>query len=315
MAQPTQQDRKNPDRMDGYRGGPDFKSGYIAIVGRPNVGKSTLLNALLGQKISITSRKPQTTRHNILGIYSAETVQMMFLDTPGQHLKTSRALNRYLNRTARSALTGADLVIFVVDRIKWGEEDELVLKRVKASGKPCVIVVNKTDRLTDEGLLLPHIQELSGLLPDADFIPVSALRKTNLNRLLTLIESRLPEGAPLFDEDQVTDRSMRFLAAEIVREKIMRQLGEEVPYASTVEIEKYEHDGRLTRINALVLVERQGQKSILIGDKGTRLKQIGIEARRDIESLSGGKVMLELWVKVKSGWSDDDRALRSLGYQ
>ena len=291
-----------------------FKSGYVAIVGRPNVGKSTLLNSILGQKISITSRKPQTTRHNILGIYTAESVQMMFLDTPGQHLNTPRAINRYMNRAASSALSDVDVVVFVVDRLKWNEEDEMVLKRVRHSGKPCIVAINKIDRLVDADLLLPHIQELSSELDHAEFVPLSALKKNNVERLLQQVEAKLPAGEPFFDEDQVTDRSMRFMAAEIIREKIMRQLGEEVPYAATVEIENYEMRGHLTHINALVLVEREGQKSILIGDKGSRLKQIGTEARKDIETLCGSKVMLELWVKVKSGWSDDDRALQSLGY-
>ena len=291
-----------------------FKSGYVAIVGRPNVGKSTLLNSILGQKISITSRKPQTTRHNILGIYTAESVQMMFLDTPGQHLNTPRAINRYMNRAASSALSDVDVVVFVVDRLKWNEEDEMVLKRVRHSGKPCIVAINKIDRLVDADLLLPHIQELSSELDHAEFLPLSALKKNNVERLLQQVEAKLPAGEPFFDEDQVTDRSMRFMAAEIIREKIMRQLGEEVPYASTVEIEKYQMRGNLTHIHALVLVEREGQKSILIGDKGSRLKQIGTDARKDIETLCGTKVMLELWVKVKSGWSDDDRALQSLGY-
>lgn len=291
-----------------------YKSGYVAIVGRPNVGKSTLLNGILGQKISITSRKPQTTRHNILGIHSCETAQMLFLDTPGQHLNTPRAINRYMNRAASSALADVDVIIFVVDRLKWNDEDEMVLKRVLGSKKPCVIAVNKTDRLSSTELLLPHIQELSQRLPGGEFIPVSALKKNNLDKLLNQVETFLPAGQPFFDEDQVTDRSMRFMAAEIVREKIMRQLGDEVPYAATVEIERYEYNGKITFVNALVLVEREGQKTILIGEKGSRLKQIGMEARKDIENLCGSKVMLEIWVKVKSGWSDDERALRSLGY-
>lgn len=292
-----------------------YKSGYVAIVGRPNVGKSTLLNSILGQKISITSRKPQTTRHNILGIHTTSSVQMMFLDTPGQHLNTPRAINRYMNRAASSALADVDVVVFVIDRLKWNEEDDMVLKRVRACGKPCIVVINKIDRIADTDMLLPHIQDLAQEIADAEFIPVSALKNNNVDSLLSLIEDKLPQGTAFFDEDQVTDRSMRFMTAEIVREKIMRQLGEEVPYAATVEIEKYEMRGNLTHINALVLVERDGQKSILIGDKGSRLKQIGIEARKDIENLCGTKVMLELWVKVKSGWSDDDRALQSLGYK
>lgn len=291
-----------------------FRCGYIAIVGRPNVGKSTLLNAILGQKISITSRKPQTTRHNILGIRTTETCQMLFLDTPGQHLGEPRAINRYMNRTAGSAMADVDLVVFVVDRIKWSDEDEMVLERVKRSSTSVIVVINKVDRLTDQDILLPHIQQLSTALPDADFIPMSALKQQNLGALLREIEGKMPEAKPQFDEDEITDRSMRFLAAEIVREKIMRQLGEEVPYAAAVEIEQYKIEGSLTRINALILVEKPGQKTILIGEKGARLKQIGIDARKSLEELSGSKVMLELWVKVRSGWSDDERALKSLGY-
>lgn len=291
-----------------------YKSGYVAIVGRPNVGKSTLLNTILGQKISITSRKPQTTRHNILGIHTTDSVQMMFLDTPGQHLNTPRAINRYMNRAASSALADVDVVIFVVDRLKWNEEDQMVMQRIRESGKICILAVNKIDRISDSEILLPHIQELAKELPKAEFIPISAEKNKNVDRLLELVETKLSSGTRFFDEDQVTDRSMRFMTAEIVREKIMRQLGEEVPYAATVEIEKYEMRGDLTHIHALVLVERDGQKSILIGDKGSRLKQIGIDARKDIQALCGTKVMLELWVKVKSGWSDDDRALQSLGY-
>jgi len=290
-----------------------YKSGYVAIVGRPNVGKSTLLNGILGQKISITSRKPQTTRHNILGIHTTDHAQMMFLDTPGQHLNTPRAINRYMNRTASSALADVDVVVFLIDRLKWSDEDEMVLERVKASGKPCLVAINKIDRLSGTELLLPHIEHLSEQIPSAEFIPVSALKKQHIDRLLALIENHLPIAEPFYDEEQVTDRSMRFMVAEIVREKIMRQLGEEVPYASTVEIEKYEMRGHITHINALVLVERDGQKTILIGEKGSRLKLIGTEARKDIEVLCGTKVMLEIWVKVKSNWSDDERALQSLG--
>lgn len=293
---------------------PSFRCGYVAIVGRPNVGKSTLLNGILGQKISITSRKPQTTRHNILGIKSSATSQMLFLDTPGLHLQTPRAINRYMNRAAASAISDVDVVVFVVDRLKWSDEDEMVLERVKQAKRPVIVVLNKTDRLTDKDMLLPHTEQLAKQLPDATFIPTSALKRTNLDLVLSAIENQLPVADAFYDEDQITDRSMRFLAAEIVREKIMRQLGEEVPYAATVEIEQYKVEGSLTRISALVLVEKQGQKTILIGEKGSRLKQIGIDARKSLEELVDGKVMLELWVKVKSGWSDDERALASLGY-
>lgn len=239
---------------------------------------------------------------------------MLFLDTPGLHLQTPRAINRYMNRAAASAINDVDVVVFVVDRLKWNDEDEMVLQRVKQAGRPVILVLNKTDRLTDKNMLLPHTEQLAKQLPDATFIPMSALKRTNVDLVLTALEKQLPSAEPFYEEDQITDRSMRFLAAEIVREKIMRQLGEEVPYAATVEIEQYKVEGNLTRISALVLVEKQGQKTILIGEKGSRLKQIGIEARKSLEDLIDGKIMLELWVKVKSGWSDDDRALASLGY-
>lgn len=291
-----------------------FRAGYIAIVGRPNVGKSTLLNAILGQKISITSGKPQTTRHNILGIRSTDQSQMLFLDTPGQHLGEPRAINRYMNRTAGAIMGDVDVIVFVVDRLKWNDEDEMVLEKIKRLDIPVIVALNKVDMLSDKDLLLPHIQQLSESIPNAEYIPMSALKKSNLDRLIGEIEKKLPVGEAFYEDDQVTDRTMRFLAAEIVREKIMRQLGEEVPYAAAVEIEQYKIEGKLTRINALVLVERPGQKTILIGEKGARLKQIGTDARKSLEELCDGKVMLELWVKVKSGWSDDERALKSLGY-
>ena len=230
-----------------------YRTGYIAIVGRPNVGKSTLLNAILGQKISITSGKPQTTRHNILGIRSTDNCQMLFLDTPGQHLGGPRAINRYMNRTASAAMGDVDVIVFVVDRLKWNEEDEIVLEKVKQSKATTIVALNKVDMLSDKDLLLPHIQQLSMNLPDADFIPLSALKKSNLDLLLSEIEKKLPEGERFYEDDQVTNRTMRFLAAEIVREKIMRQLGEEVPYAAAVEIEQYKIEGNLTRINACLL--------------------------------------------------------------
>ncbi len=291
------------------------KCGYIAIVGRPNVGKSTLLNHLVGQKLNITSRKPQTTRHAILGIHTQDNCQMIFVDTPGLHRNQPRAINRYMNRVARSAVSDADLVLFVVDRLKWNEEDELVLSQVQKVDCPVYILVNKMDRLSDPGLALPHIQELSAKLPAAEIFPVSALRGTGLKELQQSMVESLPAGEHLFDQDQVTDKSERFIASEIVREKILRQLGHEVPYASTVEIESFKKEGNCIHIHALILVEREGQKRILIGDRGERLKSIGSEAREDLEKLLATKVMLRLWVKIKDNWSDDERALQSLGYR
>lgn len=292
----------------------DHRCGYIAIVGRPNVGKSTLLNHLLGQKLSITSRKPQTTRHRIVGVLSREHYQMLFVDTPGIHKQEKRAINRYMNRTASSTLRDVDVIVFVVDGLKWTEEDDLVLQKLQGVQVPVLLVVNKVDRIEQKESLLPHLQQLSERYTFAEVIPLSALSGHNLDRLEAVLLPHLPLGVPLFAADQLTDKSQRFLAAEIVREKVMRQLGDEVPYELTVEIEQFKQEGKLLRINALILVEREGQKAIVIGDGGQRLKQIGTEARKDMERLFDSKVMLQLWVKVKSGWSDDERALRSLGY-
>ena len=292
-----------------------FRCGYVAIVGRPNVGKSTLLNHLIGQKLNITSRKPQTTRHAILGIRTDDQQQVIFIDTPGMHVKQPRAINRYMNRVAGAAIHDADLVIFVVDRLKWTQEDEQVMQRLEHLSVPLLVVLNKIDRLDDKEMLLPHIQDIAAALPNAAFIPASALKGDGLDELLAQIGRQLPQGHALFDPDQITDRSSRFMVAEIIREKILRQLGHEVPYASTVEIESFEQEGKRATIHALILVEREGQKRILIGEKGERLKSIGIDARKDIELMLQQPVMLKLWVKVKDNWSDDERALQSLGYQ
>lgn len=290
------------------------RCGYVAIVGRPNVGKSTLLNHLLGQKISITSRKPQTTRHQVLGIKTEGDHQIIFVDTPGLHMNAAKAINRYMNRAASSAIRDVDLVVFVVDRTAWTEEDEMVLQQVLQSGRPCLLVVNKIDLIDDKADLLPHLQTLDQKTEFAAILPVSALRQHNVDELEEQILPFLPESVHFFPEDQITDRSQRFLAAEIVREKIMRQLGEELPYAITVEIEEFSLEDAVLHISAVIFVERKGQKIILIGEKGARLRSIGSDARKDMETLFDNKVMLRLWVKVKSGWSDDERALRSLGY-
>jgi len=291
------------------------KCGYIAIVGRPNVGKSTLLNRILGQKLSITSRKPQTTRHQILGMKTEGDVQAIYVDTPGLHEGYSeKALNRYINKVASSTIKDVDLVVFVVDRTKWTDEDEVVLQKVMAAKVPCILVINKTDFLSDKSSLLPHLEEVSKKMDFLEVVPVSAKHGTNVEALEASIASYLPEGMHFYDKDQFTDRSARFLAAELVREKIMRQLGDELPYSMTVEIEKFEDDGRIITIHALILVERDSQKKILIGQKGERIKQIGRDARLDMEKMFDSKVMLNTWVKVKSGWADDERALKSLGY-
>ena len=288
--------------------------GYIAIVGRPNVGKSTLLNHLLGHKLCITSRKPQTTRHTLLGIKTEGTVQMIFVDTPGIHTNQERAINRVMNRSAASVISDVDVLIFVLDRFDWGDADEYVAKHISNSEVPVIVVLNKVDMLEDKSELLPHLNFIASKVNAAALIPLSALKKTNLNQLEEKIKGYIPEQPHIFPEDQITDRSERFLAAEIVREKITRQLGAEVPYQVTVEIEQFRVDGNITFIDALILVERDGQKKIIIGAKGERIKKIGEQARADIESLLGCRVMLKTWVKIRSGWSDDERALQSLGY-
>lgn len=290
------------------------RCGYVAIVGRPNVGKSTLLNHILGQKISITSRKPQTTRHQVLGIKTEDSHQIIFVDTPGLHRGEDKAINRYMNKAASSAIRDVDLVLLLVDRTAWTDEDQMVLEQVQRAQLPTLLVVNKVDLLDDKQVLLPHLQALADRGDFEAIVPVSALRQHNVDHLEQEIIKRLPESAHFFPEEQITDRSQRFLAAEIVREKIMRQLGDELPYAVTVEIEEFALEGEVVHISALILVERKGQKKIIIGEKGSRLRAIGTDARKDMERLFDCKVMLRLWVKVKSGWSDDERALRSLGY-
>ncbi len=290
------------------------RCGYVAIVGRPNVGKSTLINHLLQQKICITSRKPQTTRHNMLGIKTTGNNQIIFVDTPGMHQGHGKAINRYMNRSANTAVKDVDAIVFVVDKLYWTHEDDLVVKRLQNVECPIILAVNKVDELVEKDALLPHLQQLMSKLNVADVVPISALRDYNLDRLEALIVAYLPEAVHFYPEDQITDRSSRFIAAELVREKITRQLGDELPYQINVEIESFSYEGNCLHIGALILVERQGQKQILIGEKGDKIKQIGKAARLDMEKLFDSKVMLTLWVKVKSGWSDDDRALRSLGY-
>ena len=290
------------------------RTGYVAIVGRPNVGKSTLLNHILGQKLSITSRKPQTTRHQILGIKTEDDLQVVYVDTPGIHKIQDKAINRYMNKAATTAVKDVDLILMVIDRMRWTDEDEMVLKTIQSQRAPVVLVVNKIDFVKDKGELLPWLEQVSKKHNFDQIVPISAKTGNNVERLESLIESYIPESQHFFPEDQITDRSSRFLAAELVREKIMRQLGDELPYAMTVEIEEFVHSGTLIDISALILVERDSQKSIVIGDGGSRIKQIGQDARKDMEIMFDCKVMLKLWVKVKAGWSDDERALRSLGY-
>ena len=289
--------------------------GFIAIVGRPNVGKSTLLNKILGQKISITSRKAQTTRHRIVGIKTEGVYQEIYVDTPGLHIEEKRAINRLMNRAASSAITDVDLVIFVVDGTHWNDDDEMVLNKLRKTKVPVVLAINKIDNIKNKDDLLPFITEISQKFNFADIVPMSAEKGNNLDVIEKIVRKSLRPGVHHFPEDYVTDRSQRFMASEIIREKLMRFMGEELPYSVTVEIEQFKVNERDTyEINGLILVERDGQKKIVIGRKGEKLKKIGTEARLDMERLFDNKVHLELWVKVKSGWADDERALRSLGY-
>ena len=293
---------------------PDYRCGYVALIGRPNVGKSTLLNRLLGQKISITSKRPQTTRHRILGIKTTDTAQFVYVDTPGMHSYEGRAMNRHMNREAARTLQEVDVVVFMVEGLRWTEDDELVLKELSSVGCPVVLVVNKVDLITDKQLLLPGLQEMSGRGDFEQIIPLSAVNGRNVAELETVVESLLPVSVPFFPEDQVSDLSERFLVAERVREKLFRKLGRELPYGITVEIESFRRERNIIHIHALIWVERQSQKSIVIGKQGRVLKEVGQEARGEIEQLLGSRVNLKLWVKVKEGWADDERALRSLGY-
>ena len=292
------------------------KCGLIALVGRPNVGKSTLLNFLLEQKLSITSRKPQTTRQQVLGVKTVDADQMIFVDTPGLHRDEPKAINKAMNRSATSAMADVDLVLFLIDRGKWTEEDAWVLEKLRTVKAPVALIVNKMDLMDDPKALLPEMQSLHALHDFAGVFPISALRQKNLDVLETFVRRNLPEGHHLFPEGQITNRTERFLAAELRREKIIRQLGDELPHTTAVEIEGFQPDERGTQhISAIIFVEREGQKRIVIGTGGSRLRSIGTEARRDMEKAFDSKVMLKLWVKVKSGWSDDVRALQSLGLE
>ncbi|MGV6987858.1 GTPase Era [Testudinibacter sp. P80/BLE/0925] len=289
--------------------------GFIAIVGRPNVGKSTLLNKLLGQKISITSRKAQTTRHRIVGIDTEGAYQAIYVDTPGLHIEEKRAINRLMNKAASSAIGDVDLIFFVVDGTHWTDDDEMVLNKLRAAKAPVILVINKIDNVKDKDEMLPFITALNQRFEFKATVPISAQRGNNVHQLKKLVQQTLRPGIHHFPEDYITDRSQRFMASEIIREKLMRFMGEELPYSVTVEIEQFKTNERGTyEINGLILVEREGQKKMVIGHQGQKIKTIGIEARADMEKLFENKVHLELWVKVKSGWADDERALRSLGY-
>lgn len=294
--------------------------GFISILGRPNVGKSTLLNKLLGQKISITSSKPQTTRHRIMGVHTEGAYQAIYIDTPGLHIEEKRAINRFMNRAARSAIGNVELIIFMVEGTRWLPDDEMIINKLRGVKCPVLLAVNKIDHVTDKSALLPHIAFLNEKMRflDAhlfDLVPISAKKGTQIDQVAQMVRQHLPESPHHFSEDQITDRSERFMASEIIREKLMRFLGEELPYSVTVEIEKFEVNARgAYHIHGLIMVEREGQKKMVIGHRGAKIKTMGIEARENMQQLFGTKVHLDLWVKVKSGWADDERALRSLGY-
>ncbi|GGA74764.1 GTPase Era [Neiella marina] len=293
------------------------RAGMVAIVGRPNVGKSTLLNQILGQKISITSKKPQTTRHRITGIFTEGNDQVVFVDTPGLHKEEKRAINRLMNRAASSSLTDIEMVIFLCDSDQWTTDDDLVIEKLQRLPKRVRVIaaINKVDQFKDKAQLLPILQKLSGRMSFDDVMPISAEKGDNVDALMKIVLDHLPECEHFFPEDYVTDRSQRFMAAEIVREKLMRFTGDELPYSVTVEIERFAvNEKGIAELNALVLVERDSQKRMIIGKGGEKLKRIGREARLDMEELFQQKVFLQIWVKTKSGWADDERALRSLGY-
>ena len=294
--------------------GAKHHAGYVALVGRPNVGKSTLLNHLVGHKLSITSPRPQTTRHRITGILTRPDAQFIFLDTPGLQTRHSGRLNRALNRAAAEALEGADVAVLVVEALRFGPEDRAVLAQIPHD-RPAVLAINKVDVLADKSRLLPFIAEVSALHAFAEVVPLSARTGRHVEELLRAIAAHLPEGPALHAEDELTDRSERFLAAEFLREKLFRLLGEEVPYATAVEIESFEGAGNLRRIAASILVDRPGQKAMVIGKGGEKLKTIATQARQDMERLFGGKVYLEVWVRVRRGWADDSATLRRLGYE
>jgi len=292
-----------------------FKTGFVALIGAPNAGKSTLLNNILGQKISITSRRPQTTRHRILGIKTTEESQVVYVDTPGMHLGGKRALNKYLNKTADVSMMGVDVVVWVKDDTHWDDIDISILEKLKSEGAPVVLAINKIDKINNKEVLLPFIQKISLEHNFKSIVPISALTGKQLDEFEALLIKLLPEGELMYPEDQVTDSSERFMATEIIREKLIRRLGQEIPHSLSISIDQYKEEEKITRIYAVIWVERIGQKNIVIGSKGSGLKEIGTEARLDIEKMLETKVYLNLWVKVKKNWSDNERELVSLGYR
>ncbi|UOD30144.1 GTPase Era [Massilia violaceinigra] len=292
----------------------NFRCGYIAIVGRPNVGKSTLMNVLIGAKVSITSRKAQTTRHRITGIQTVDDAQFIYVDTPGFQTRHSNALNKTLNKTVTNTLISADVILYLIEAGTFGPADQQVIDLLPTD-VPCILVINKSDRVKDKAALMPFAQQIAAKHDFAAIVPVSAKLKFQLDGLQNEIKRLLPENAPVFGPDDITDRSEKFLASEIVREKLFRLVGDELPYTSTVLIEKFEQEGDLRRIFAAILVERDTHKSMVIGNKGARLKEVSTQSRLDMEKLFGGPVYLEIWVKVKSGWADNEAGLRAYGYE
>lgn len=293
---------------------PSFRCGTVAVVGRPNVGKSTLINALVGVKVSIVSPRPQTTRHRLLGIATFEKGQLLLVDTPGIHGDQRKAMNRYMNRAARGSIEGVDAALLVIEAGRWTDDDGLAYKALHDAGVPCLLVVNKVDKIADKTVLLPFIAELTQRREFAAVHPLSALKGKGLDALVDSLLKLMPEAPPAYAEDEITDRSERFLAAELVREQLMLRLGDELPYAATVQVEKFEEDGELLRIAAVIWVEREGQKPIVVGKGGERIKAISTAARIGMEKLFGRKVFLETWCRVREGWSDNEAALKRFGY-
>ncbi len=292
----------------------DFKSGFVAVIGRPNVGKSTIINEFMGQKLTITSPKPQTTRHRIHAIDTTKDYQIVFVDTPGIHISRKKAINSYMNRAASSSLKDVDVILWLVEAGLWTKEDDRVLEHVSSLDCPVILVINKIDKLKHPDMLLPYLQDMSVKYNADEVYPLSAFKKNDVSKLKLMILKYLPVQSMIFDPDFITDRSEKFIVAEFIREKLMRHLSDELPYDLTVEIEKYELDGELQRVSAKIFVDKTSQKNIVIGKNGEMLKKIGTEARKSIEGFLEKKVFLQLWVKVSAGWSDDKKSLSSLGY-
>ncbi len=292
----------------------DFKSGFVAVIGRPNVGKSTIINEFMGQKLTITSPKPQTTRHRIHAIDTTKDYQIVFVDTPGIHISRKKAINSYMNRAASSSLKDVDVILWLVEAGLWTKEDDRVLEHVSSLDCPVILVINKIDKLKHPDMLLPYLQDMSVKYNADEVYPLSAFKKNDVSKLKSMVVKYLPAQSMIFDPDFITDRSEKFIVAEFIREKLMRHLSDELPYDLTVEIEKYELDGELQRVSAKIFVDKTSQKNIVIGKNGEMLKRVGTEARKSIEGFLEKKVFLQLWVKVSAGWSDDKKSLSSLGY-